>query len=88
MAMRNGTITAAGEKAYQMLGRTPPGITATKPLRGGVIANFEMTRKMLDYFIGQVCDGSLLRLRMVITVPYGTTQVERRAVLAAGKRAG
>lgn len=89
VAMRNGTITAAGKKAFQMLGRTPPGITATKPLRGGVIANFEMTRKMLDFFIGQVLRRfPFLRLRMVITVPYGTTQVERRAVLAAGKRAG
>ena len=72
-----------------MLGRTPPGITAVKPLRGGVIANFEMARKMLDYFISRVLRRfPFLRLRIMITVPYGTTQVERRAVLSAGKRAG
>ncbi len=89
VALRNGTVAAAGKSAFRMLGRTPPGITAVKPLRGGVIADFEMTRKMLDYFIARVLRRfPFLRLRMVITVPYGTTQVERRAVIAAGKRAG
>lgn len=89
VALRNGDVAAAGKKAFRMLGRTPPGITAVKPLQGGVIANFEMTRKMLGYFISRVLRRyPLLRLRMMITVPYGTTQVERRAVLAAGKRAG
>ena len=89
VALRNGAVAAAGKKAFRMLGRTPPGITAVKPLQGGVIANFEMTRKMLDYFISRVLRRfPFLRLRMMITVPYGTTQVERRAVLAAGKRAG
>lgn len=89
VAMHNGTVAAAGKSAFRMLGRTPPGITAVKPLRGGVIADFEMTRKMLDHFIARVLRRfPFLRLRMVITVPYGTTQVERRAVLAAGKRAG
>lgn len=89
VALRNGTVAAAGKKASRMLGRTPPGITAVKPLRGGVIANFEMARKMLDYFISRVLRRfPFLRLRIMITVPYGTTQVERRAVLSAGKRAG
>lgn len=89
VALRNGTVAAAGEKAFRMLGRTPPGITAARPLRGGVIADFEATRKMLDHFISRILRRfPFLRLRMVITVPYGTTQVERRAVLAAGKRAG
>ncbi|NLA27498.1 MAG: rod shape-determining protein [Firmicutes bacterium] len=89
IALRNGTVAAAGKKAFRMLGRTPPGITAVKPLQGGVIADFEMTRKMLDYFISRVLRRfPFLRLRMMVTVPFGTTQVERRAVLAAGKRAG
>lgn len=89
VALRNGTVAAAGKKAYRMLGRTPPGIAAVKPLQGGVIADFEMARKMLDYFISRVLRRfPFLRLQMIITVPYGTTQVERRAVLAAGKRAG
>lgn len=89
VALRNGVIAAAGKDAFRMLGRTPPGITAMKPLRGGVIADFEMTRKMLDHFISRVLRRfPFLRLQMVITVPYGTTQVERRAVLAAGERAG
>ncbi len=89
VALRNGAVVAAGRKAFRMLGRTPPGITAVKPLQGGVIADFEMTRKMLDYFISRVLRRyPFLRLRMMITVPFGTTQVERRAVIAAGKRAG
>ena len=54
VALRNNSVVAAGKKAYRMLGRTPPGITAVKPLQGGVIANFELTRKMLDYFISRV----------------------------------
>lgn len=89
VALRDGVVAAAGKRAARMLGRTPPGITAVKPLQGGVIADFEVTRKMLDHFISRVLRRfPFLRLRMMITVPYGTTQVERRAVLAAGKRAG
>lgn len=89
VALRNGSVAAVGEKAFRMLGRTPPGITAVKPLRGGVIADFEATRMMLGHFVSRILRRfPFLRLRMVITVPYGTTQVERRAVLAAGKRAG
>jgi rod shape-determining protein MreB and related proteins len=89
VAVRNGTLLAAGKKAHRMLGRTPVGIEAIKPLQGGVIADYEMARRMLEYFIGRVLKRfPLLRLRIIITVPYGTTQVERRAVIAAGKRSG
>lgn len=89
VATRNGKVAAAGKKAYRMLGRTPAGMEALKPLRGGVIADYEMARKMLEYFIGVVLKRfPFLRLRIIITVPYGTTQVERRAVLSAGKRSG
>ena len=89
VAVRNGSVVAVGKKAYRMLGRTPPGVTAVKPVRSGVIADFELTRKMLDHFISRVLRRyPFLRIRMVITVPYGITQVERRAVFAAGKRAG
>jgi rod shape-determining protein MreB len=89
VAVRNGTLVAAGKKAHRMLGRTPAGIRAIKPLQGGVIADYELTRKMIEYFIGRVLKRfPFLRLRIIITVPYGTTQVERRAVLSAGKRSG
>ena len=89
VALRDGTLSAFGKKAQRMLGRTPVGVEAIKPLKEGVIADYEMTRKMLEYFISSVLRRfPFLRLRLIVTVPYGTTQVERRAVLAAGKRSG
>ncbi|MEW5784157.1 MAG: rod shape-determining protein [Bacillota bacterium] len=89
VAMRNGSVLAAGKKAERMLGRTPAGIRAVKPLHRGVIADFDLTRKMLEHFIDRVLKRfPFLRLRLIVTVPYGTTQVERRAVLSAGKRSG
>lgn len=89
LALRNGKVSAVGKKAYRMLGRTPEGITVVKPLHGGVITDYEMARKMLENFLSRVLRRfPFLRLRLVITVPFGTTQVERRAVLSAGKRSG
>jgi len=83
-------VLAAGKLAKEMLGKTPESITACRPLRDGVIANFELTESMLRYFIRVVHDNrrTLVRPRMVIGVPSGITQVERRAVEDSAKQAG
>jgi rod shape-determining protein MreB and related proteins len=84
------TLLAVGEEARQMLGRTPGNITASRPLRDGVIADFDATELMLQHFIKKVVGKSLLRLspRMVIGIPSGVTGVERRAVIEAALQAG
>ena len=85
-------VVAVGKEAKHMLGRTPGGITAVRPIKDGVIADFEITQKMLKYFISKSAENSSLfiRPRIVICVPYGITQVEKRAVeesaLSAGAR--
>lgn len=83
-------VLAVGHKAKEMLGRTPESIVASRPLRDGVIANFELTASMLRYFILQANNNrrSLIRPRMIIGVPSGITQVERRAVEDTAKEAG
>jgi len=89
VALFNGVVMASGTKAQRMLGRTPRGMRAIKPLQEGVIADYEMTRKMLKHFISSVLKRfPFIHLRLIITVPYGTTQVEKRAVLSAGKGSG
>ncbi len=85
-------VLAAGKRAKEMLGKTPENIVASRPLRDGVIANFELTESMLRYFIREVHnDQSFLfrpRPRMIIGVPSGITQVEKRAVEESAKEAG
>lgn len=83
-------VLAAGDKAKCMLGKTPESITACRPMRDGVIANFELTESMLRYFIREVHNNrkALVRPRMIIGVPSGITQVERRAVEDSAKQAG
>jgi rod shape-determining protein MreB len=83
-------VLAAGDKAKCMLGKTPESITACRPMRDGVIANFELTESMLRYFIREVHNNrkTLVRPRMIIGVPSGITQVERRAVEDSAKQAG
>jgi len=83
-------VLAAGKKAKEMLGKTPESIVACRPMREGVIANFELTESMLRYFIRTVHDNrrTLIRPRMIIGVPSGITQVERRAVEDSAKQAG
>jgi rod shape-determining protein MreB len=83
-------VLAAGKKAKEMLGKTPESIVASRPIRDGVIANYELTESMLRFFILQANGGrrSLIRPRMVIGVPSGITQVERRAVEDSAKEAG
>ena len=82
------TLLAVGSEAKRMIGRTPPHIRAIRPLRGGVIADFENCEKMLRYFIQQVHSRRWAKPRMVICVPSGVTGVERRAVQEAAEFAG
>ncbi len=80
---------AVGLVAYEMLGKTPGSISAIRPLKGGVISDFEITEAMLGYFIRKVHGrSSLVRPRVVIAVPSGITAVERRAVVESAERAG
>ena len=92
VAVKRGTnqVLAAGTKAKQMLGKTPESIIACRPMRDGVIANFELTESMLRYFIREVHNNrkTLVRPRMIIGVPSGITQVERRAVEDSARQAG
>ena len=82
-------ILEVGEEAKRMLGRTPNGIVATRPLKDGVIADFEQTERMLRFFIEKVHRrNSLAHPHVVVGVPSGITEVERRAVVEATKKAG
>ncbi|MGB8467519.1 MAG: rod shape-determining protein [Candidatus Babeliales bacterium] len=83
-------VLAAGKAAKEMLGKTPESIIACRPMRDGVIANFELAESMLRYFIRQVHDNRrmLISPRMIIGVPSGITQVERRAVEDSARQAG
>ncbi len=86
---RSGAIVAVGTAAKQMLGRTPEGIVAIRPLKDGVVADFDTTERMLRYFIQKVHSRKLLaKPRLVICVPTGITAVEQRAVKDAGYAAG
>ncbi len=80
---------AVGVQAKEMLGKTPGNIVAIRPLKNGVIADFEITEKMLRYFIRKVHNRSfLVRPRIVISIPSGITAVEKRAVINSAERAG
>lgn len=86
---QTGKISAVGRRAKEMLGKTPASVTAIKPMRDGVIADFEIAEKMLDFFIKKSTNNRsfLLRPRIVISIPTGITQVERRAVKDVAMRA-
>jgi rod shape-determining protein MreB and related proteins len=82
-------VLAVGNEAKEMLGRTPGNITATRPLRDGVIADYVITEAMLRYFIDRVCGSSrFFKPEVMVCVPAGVTQVEKRAVLDATLSAG
>lgn len=87
---KTNQVLAAGKAAKEMLGKTPENIIACRPMRDGVIANFELTESMLRYFIRVVHNDrrTLVRPRMIIGVPSGITQVELRAVKDSAKQAG
>lgn len=83
------SVLAIGVEAKRMLGKTPANIVAVRPLRNGVIANFEATERMIRYFIKKVHNRrTLLHPRVVIGVPSGITEVERRAVRESAEQAG
>ena len=86
---QSGKVEAVGKRAKEMLGKTPTDIITIKPMRDGVIADFEIAEKMLDYFIKQATNNRifLIRPRIVIGIPTGITQVERRAVKDVALRA-
>ena len=82
-------VLAVGSEAKLMLGRTPSNITAVRPLRNGVIADFEVTQEMIKYFIRKVHNRrSLLHPRIVIGIPSSITEVEKRAVQESAEQAG
>ena len=85
-------VLAVGEEAKRMLGRTPGNIVAIRPMKSGVIADFDITEAMLSYFINKVCPkrfySKYAKPRMVIAVPSGITEVEKRAVEDAAHAAG
>lgn len=85
----SGRILAIGEEARRMIGRTPGNIVAARPLRDGVIADYETTEQMLRYFIDKVVGRALFfKPRLMVCVPSGVTTVEKRAVLEASLQAG
>jgi len=91
VAIQSGTnrVLAVGEEAKRMLGRTPSSIVAVRPLKGGVIADFEITEAMLRYFIRKVHNRrKMVRPRVIVAVPSGITEVEKRAVKDSALRAG
>jgi len=80
---------AVGQAALEYLGRCPPGFTAVRPMKSGVIADFDVTEKMLRYFIRKVQGGRrAVKPQVVIAVPWGITAVEKRAVIGSAERAG
>jgi len=85
----NGEVLAVGEEAKQMIGRTPGNIVAVRPMKDGVIADFDVTQAMLKYFIRKAMNTkSFVRPRVVVGVPSGVTEVEKRAVVDAAMQAG
>ena len=84
-----GDVLAVGEEAKKMIGRTPGNVVAIRPMKDGVIADFDVTQAMLKYFIRKAMSGkSFARPRVVVGVPSGVTEVEKRAVIDAAQQAG
>src|ERR1700748_1759166 len=90
VAVRAGSshVLAVGDEAKRMLGRTPGNIVAVRPLKDGVIADFEVPGGMLRHFITKVHSSKWVRPRVVIAVPSGITEVEKRAVKESAAHAG
>lgn len=89
-ARAKSKVLAVGMEAKRMLGRTPGNIVAIRPMRDGVIADFEVTEAMLKHFIRKVHNNrkTMVRPRIIIAVPSGITQVEKRAVRESAESAG
>ncbi|MFQ5452130.1 MAG: rod shape-determining protein [Candidatus Paceibacterota bacterium] len=87
-SLENTQILAVGDEAREMLGRTPGTIVASRPLREGVIADYTITEAMVSYFIKKSVEGFSFRIDLMISIPGGSTQVEKRAVVSACRAAG
>ncbi len=85
---RTGQIVAVGEEAKEMVGKTPAHIFAKRPLREGVISDYEAAEEILKYFIKKTCGRKIVGPRVVITIPSGLTEVEKKAVIDAAKGGG
>jgi len=86
---RTDKVIAVGKEAKEFLGRTPERIRAIRPMKDGVIADFEVTKTMIAFFISKVIRGlQLIKPKIVICVPTGITQVEKRAVIESAQQAG
>lgn len=82
-------VLAVGQEAREMIGRTPGNIVAIRPMRDGVISDYDITEKMLKYFIGKACGKKKISApRVVICIPSQATEVEKRAVMDAARNAG
>lgn len=90
MVRDTGDVKAVGDEAYRMLGRTPGNIVAVRPMRDGVIADYDLTEKMLQAFVRKVVTGAgrFFKPHIMVCVPSGVTEVERRAVLQATREVG
>src|SRR5437588_3638177 len=90
ISKRTGQVLSVGHDAHRMLGRTPADIVAMRPLKDGVIADFEHTEQMIKHFIAKVHEREwhVARPRVILGIPSGVTEVERRAVLDAATSAG
>ena len=88
MDKNTGRLLKVGMAAQRMLGRTPANIVAIRPMKDGVISDFDVTERMLREFVKKVTSFSLVKPRLVISVPSGITEVEERAVITAGMQAG
>ena len=85
---QTGKMIKVGRAAQQMQGRTPENILAIRPLRDGVISQYEVTLQMIKYFIQKACGGFVFQPRVMICIPSGITEVEERAVIDAATAAG
>lgn len=85
---RGDKVLAVGYEAKEMLGKTPGNIVAVRPMKDGVIADFEKTQAMLSHFIRKVHQRSFIKPRIIVAVPSGITQVEKKAVREAAEQAG
>ncbi len=81
-------VIKVGKEAQDMLGRTPDSISALRPLKDGIINEYDVTLKMLQYFIRRACGKTILPPRIMISVPSGMTEIEERAILDAAREAG
>ncbi len=89
LSLPDNSVLAVGKEAKEMVGRTPDDIVPYKPLKDGVIADYYITKAMLRYFISRACGNlNIFKPDVVISVPAGITQIERRAVINAAREAG